>query len=911
MPTAIPLATYRLQLSSKFGFDDAAELVSYLKALGISHVYASPFLRARAGSTHGYDVVDHNQLDPQLGGEQAFERLSAALAGADLGLILDFVPNHVGIAGSENAWWTDVLEWGRSSPHAASFDIDWDAPDARGRVLLPVLGREYGDVLRAGEIRLVFDAAQGLFSFQYHQQRFPVRPDLYPHIIRAIARQQPASVAQGLLEITRTNSARSRDDAAALKQALRSCAAGEAISGLLGSYQPRPEEKRGVRPLDHLLERQHYRLADWRIVNGEINYRRFFNINDLAGLRVEEPRTFAAVHALVGKLVGRGELHGLRLDHIDGLADPIGYCRSLRDFIAARREPEASPFYVVVEKILAEGEELPEFPGVAGTTGYEWLNLISRLLVDTGGLEPLDRYARKLSGQDAFPHVLAHSRMIVLDSTFQSELDRAARLLVRVAAGHWESRDLQRADLFRALRLYVLKFPFYRTYVRGAGAWVEDRETIRRTIEAARSAEPRLGRAFRFLERALTLDLIASRESGYSRRRARRFTELVQQLTAPVMAKSLEDTAFYRYLRLLALNEVGNDPALPGVSVDEFHRRMAERARTLPHGMTATATHDTKRGEDARARLLALSELAEEWIDHVERWEAENASLVDALRGKPAPSANHRYLIYQSLIGAWPFAEPDQMFVKRMQEFAVKAAREGKVETRWRAPAQDYEARLTAFVRGLLERPGFVQSFDAFAQRTALIGALNALAQVALKITIPGVPDFFQGTEFWDLSLVDPDNRRAVDFALREAALDARNDWPTLARNWSDGRIKLALIRHLLAIRNRFAALFQAGDYRQLRVRGPDAEHVVAFARSDQGEAAIVVVGRHFGRLSGGGRRWPDHYAWRAAICATGLGSLRDLLTPDHIIADGEIAVSHLFRSLPVAVLHAVAQNRE
>ena len=610
MPPNVPIATYRLQLSAGFGFDAAAEVVPYLKALGVSHVYASPFLKARPGSEHGYDIVDHNALNPELGGEAAFARLSEALARVDLGLILDFVPNHVGIGGADNVWWLDVLEWGTASPHAVSFDIDWEAPSSRGRVLVPILGRPYGDALEAGEIVLKFAPGDGSFSAWYYQHRLPIRPDLYPQLIRTIVAAtgaQQTAAGNRLLQLAE-HPVRSREDAAALEQALAGSNAAEVIERGLEAYRPKAGDPARVRALHRLLERQHYRVAHWRVASSEINYRRFFDINDLAGLRVEDPGTFAAVHRLVSQLVAEGRLHGLRLDHIDGLADPVEYCRALRHLLTQARGTAEPAFYVIVEKILGEGELMPDLDGVAGTTGYEWLNVIARVLADARGLQMLEGYRRQVPGNAAdFSEILLESKRAVLEILFASEFDMLVRLLARIAAGHWQSRDFTPTALEQALRLYLLHFPVYRTYVGREGASPVDRATIARALGPARASAAGSGPIFDFLQTALTLDLVAPKRSGYSRRRVREFATKVQQLTGPLMAKSLEDTACYRYLRLIALNEVGGDPPAPALSLADFHQRMTARANDAPYGMTATATHDTKRGEDARARLLALS----------------------------------------------------------------------------------------------------------------------------------------------------------------------------------------------------------------------------------------------------------------------------------------------------------------
>jgi (1->4)-alpha-D-glucan 1-alpha-D-glucosylmutase len=924
MPPSIPIATYRLQLTGAFGFGAAADLVPYLKSLGVSHLYASPFLKARAGSTHGYDITDHTALNPELGGEEAFTRLCDALAAADIGLILDFVPNHMGINYADNAWWLDVLEWGQKSPRAKSFDIDWELlPHRRdGGVLLPILGAPYGKALEGGEIVLKYDAAEGSFSAWYYEHRLPISPSRYGEILRTVvaaadAEQDPAG--RRLVALAAEHFGPNRptyEEAPSFKAALAAIAGGATIIERgLKAYRPTLEDNAPAVLLHRLLERQHYRLAHWRLALTEINYRRFFDINDLAGLRVEDPRTFRESHALVARLIAQGRLHGLRLDHIDGLRDPISYFRRLQRIVRQAQSAGQGirPFYVVIEKILAEHEPLPRFEGVHGTTGYEWLNVISRVLVADAGLKHLEAHRPELTDNPrSFPVILERAKLRVLETLLASEFTVLTRLLARIAAGHYSTRDFAIDRLRLALQEFVVRFPVYRTYVRPAGVSAEDRATIARTIDAARARWVGTDiEIFDFLQDALTLDLTAPGRSGYSSARVTRFALKVQQFTGPMMAKSLEDTAFYRHVRLLALNEVGGHPDAAGLTIADFHGQMQARIAAAPHGMTATATHDTKRGEDARARVIAISELAGEWVEAVRRWHAINDPLVARQHGARAPSRLHETMLYQTLIGAWPFDERDASFTERMQAYALKAAREGKVETSWTNPNEDYETALAAFVAGILDpsRSGeFIDSFEPFAQRMALLGALNGLVQVALKSTMPGVPDFYQGTEFWDLSLVDPDNRRPVDFSARATALDSLArvvDWDELASNWRDGRIKLALTHRLLAWRHERRALFESGGHRPVTVSGRDREHVIAFARTSRRDAAIVVAGRHLASLTDGGRRWPRTADWDATLHLDGFTALRDRLHPGRAVAGGNVAVADLFSAFPVAMLDA------
>jgi (1->4)-alpha-D-glucan 1-alpha-D-glucosylmutase len=914
MPPAVPLATYRLQLRKDFGFDEAAALVPYLKSLGITHLYASPFLKARAGSQHGYDIVDHASLNPEFGGDEAFERLSTALKEADLGLILDFVPNHMGVGHADNAWWLDVLEWGQKSPHAAAFDISWDLLPFRrsGGVLIPVLGRPYGEALQNGEIALKYDAAEGSFSAWYFSHRFPINPPRYAEILKTVATAAGADdepAGHAILELAAQHASPhspSYTQAPEFKRRLSEIpGAARVIEQGVVAY--RGDSEAGVTALHRLLERQHYRLAYWRVAVSAINYRRFFDINDLAGLRIEDPHTFRSVHTLVARLVADGRLHGLRIDHIDGLRNPMQYTRRLAQLLRQVRGSSRGPsFYVVIEKILAEGEAVPRFTGVSGTTGYEWLNFIVRTLVDDRGLDRLDGLWRDFTAERRpFSEILEQSKLRVLDTMLASEFTVLTQLLARIAAGHYSTRDFTLDRLRAALELYVLEFPIYRTYIAPGRTSEEDRATIDRTTARARrrwhGPDPEI---FDFLRAALTLDLVHDKRA-YSRTRVQNFALKFQQFTGPMMAKSLEDTAFYRHHRLLALNEVGGDPTASGLSAPEFHARLAARAAQSSDALTATATHDTKRGEDARARILALAELPDEWGAAISEWRRLNAG--------HDVSAGHEYMLYQALLGAWPLAGPDEDFAARMQGYAIKAAREGKNETSWTDPDETYENGLRAFVTKVLNPQGsaeFLRLFQDFARRIALIGALNSLSQLVLKCTMPGVPDFYQGTELWDLSLVDPDNRRPVGFALRAAALAegrAGWDWRDLAANWTNGRIKLAVTERLLALRQALPEVFAEGDYQPVEVHGEQRDHVLAFVRSHgRRQRVLVVVGRHFAAVTDRGRRWPVGWWPAELVVNTGQSTgWRDALGAMRNQGPHKLTISELFETLPVAVLRS------
>ncbi|MBV8926648.1 MAG: malto-oligosyltrehalose synthase [Bradyrhizobium sp.] len=913
MPPAIPIATYRLQLTADFNFEKAAEVVPYLKALGITHLYASPFMKARKGSTHGYDVVDHTKLNPELGGEGGFAKLSETLRTHDLGLILDFVPNHVGVHFADNPWWLDMLEWGPASPHSNAFDVDWDQLPyrRRGGVLLPILGSSYGEALERGEVELRYDESEGSLSCWYFEHRLPIAPERYGEVLRMAVKEAGAEQNEAgkriLALASRYHGLRhpNRQEAPRFKQELREVSGGaDIIARGLDAYRAGTDRPNQTLALHHLLERQHYRLGHWRLASSDINYRRFFDVNSLAGLRVEEAGTFEAAHRLVRRLIAEGKLQGLRLDHIDGLRDPAQYFQRLRRLIREAQGGQAKPFYVVIEKILGEGERLQSFAGVHGTTGYEWMNAIAQVLIEGKGLDRLDEVWRQVSNQPPrLEPVLKAAKRRVLETLLTSEFTVLARLLARIASGHYSTRDFSADSLRQALELYVLHFPVYRTYLTGAGPTAHDRALIEITIARARAEWYAADEGiFDFLRDALTLDLIKPGRPPHSAPRVRRFALKLQQFTGPLMAKSLEDTAFYRFHRLLALNEVGGDPAAQALSVADFHQVMQARARDWLHGMTATATHDTKRGEDARARLMALSEIPSEWTSAVARWKVLNAPHLVTEGGIRAPSAAAEYMLYQTLLGAWPLEGPDRSFAERIKAYAQKAAREGKEQTSWLNPHATYEAGLSTFIERILDASlsgEFLESIAALAHRLALLGALNSLSQLTLKATLPGVPDFYQGTEFWDLSLVDPDNRRPVDFETRSNVLASLGaaDWSTLAERWPDGQLKLAWTARLLQLRAELADVFTLGDYQPLEVSGTHRDHIIAFARRHGKDAAIVAIARHFAPFTDAGRSWPRGEAFQAALGLQGFAL-------EGMEAD-ELPLATPFKDFPAAVLKA------
>jgi (1->4)-alpha-D-glucan 1-alpha-D-glucosylmutase len=908
-----PRTTYRLQFHAGFTFGDATELIPYLSALGITHVYASPYLKARAGSTHGYDIVDHAALNPEIGSPADYRRFVDALRAHGMGHILDFVPNHMGVGGDDNAWWLDLLTWGEDSHYADYFDVDWRPlrAELRGKILLPFLGRQYGEILDAGELR--WEYAEGGFALRYFEHRLPLTPPSYDLVLQDA---QPASLASfaplfGALHTMPRHTLR-RDAAASLRRLLAETEAPNARAHAERLDAGRTSTE-GKALIERVVDAQRWRLASWKVAAEEINYRRFFDINALAAMRMENANCFGDAHRLVFELLARGDLDGLRLDHVDGLFDPIGYC----DLLRTRAEMLGQPAYLVVEKILAPNQELLSRWHVDGTTGYEFMNAVTGLSIDAQNERAFDRTYHRFTHQTTPFHVVAYvSKRFVLETALSAELNVLALRLDRIAQRDPRTRDFTLGALRRALVETIAFFPIYRTYVTGAAVGAADRLFIERAIAAARAHDAsNEGSIYAFLRRVL----LTEHADEAVRERYVEFAMRFQQLTAPVTAKGVEDTAFYRSVRLAALNEVGGDPARFGTSVDEFHRQNVLRAAHHPHALLATATHDMKRGEDARARLAALSEVPEQWRRALARWSRLNRRY----RGIVTPLAE--YVTYQTILGAWPVEllgaalEPAALasFTERIAAYALKGAREAKLRTSWTNPDADYEEALDAFVRAILDprrSAAFLESLHTGARSLAETGMTNGLAQAVLRATAPGVPDTYQGTELWDLSLVDPDNRRPVDFAGRAAALRALDEAlaagmprDELARElltaWPDGRIKLYVLATLL--RRRAAGAWPAGAYAPVEARGERSAHVVAFRRGP----ALIVVPRLSRALSE--QRPPLAGVWGDTVLSLGgegAPSYRDILT-DRVLPVGErdgrstLALADLCAVLPVAVL--------
>jgi len=872
-------ATYRVQLHAGFDFTAAAALADYLAALGISHLYCSPYLQAAKGSMHGYDIVDPRTVNRELGGAEGHARLSQALHSAGLGQVLDIVPNHMAIGGPDNPWWWDVLENGPGSRYASYFDVDWDPPETRLRnvVLLPVLADHYGRVLERGELRLAWK--DGSFTIRYHEHVFPVSPQSLDTLLLTAAERAGsdalAFLAGALSELpspTATDRAsverRHRHKTVLYESLARLCAeeprVAKAIDAVVADMNASADS------LDALLERQNFRLVRWRAAARDLGYRRFFDINNLVGLRIEHEHVFRDTHQLVLGWLADGTLDGVRIDHPDGLRDPEAYLKRLRS-----DAPEA---WVVVEKILEPGEGLRGSWPVDGTTGYDFLNRASGLFVDPAGEKLLTELYAEFTGESTdWTEVARAKKHEVMQLAMGSDLNRLTALFLEVCEHRRRYRDYTRHELHEALRDTLACFSVYRTYVRPEPAPV-DAEDVQRIVEAtetARAHRPDLdGELFEFLRDLLRRRLVGDLETELTMR--------FQQLAGPVMAKGVEDTAFYNFNRLVSLNEVGGDPGAFGVGVEEFHRACAETQTRWPRTMLATSTHDTKRSEDVRARLDLLSEIPERWAGAVHRWSVRNARH----RRGDWPDRNAEYLFYQTVVGAWPID------AARVTAYMAKATREAKTQTSWTSPNEAYEQALRAFVESSMADRAFTADLEAFLAPLIAAGRVNSLAQTLLKLTTPGIPDIYQGTELWDLSLVDPDNRRPVDYALRRrllAELERATPAEIMAR-MDDGLPKLWVTRQALRLRRRRPELFgPEGVYSPLAATGDRSGHVVAFAR---GEGAVTVVPRLVLHLED---------SWLDTTLALPGGRWRNELTGE--LVQGTMRIADLLAKFPVALL--------
>src|SRR6266581_3738613 len=992
-----PESTYRLQFHAGFTFRDALEIVPYLHDLGITHCYASPLLQARPGSTHGYDITSHQTCNPELGTAADYEALCQALQAHGMGQVLDIVPNHMGIAGNDNQWWSDVLENGPASPYAGFFDIAWYVSprlEMHERVLLPILGKSYGEALESQEIRLEY--AAGAFIVHYFEHCFPIAPDSYAMILEYRRDElatllgedvEPLAEYDSILTAIRHLPPRSATDPDRVAERQREKEViKRRLAALTDAYAPVreflehnmalfngiPEQPHSFDLLDALLQAQVYRLCHWRVASEEINYRRFFDVNELAALSMEKPEVFAATHELILRLLSEGKVHGVRIDHPDGLYDPQQYFQRLQQHYVlgmahrlcetdatfqelgeeeitalldtalgqASKTTEAvlyRPLYIMVEKILGAYETLREDWPIYGTSGYDFLNVLNGLFVDAEQRRTWTRLYREWT-QDPrpFAEIVYDAKYLIMQMSLSSEVYMLAHRLDRLAQQHRGSRDLTFNSLRRALQHIIACFPVYRSYITSDALHADDRRYVQQAVSQAQRRNPTVSRELLAFVRDMLLLQYQASASADEQAEQRRFVGKFQQVTAPVMAKGLEDTALYRYNRLLSLNEVGGDADRFGVSSEEVHRTFRERQAQWPWAFSALSTHDTKRSEDVRARLNVLSELPQEWQANLQRWSDLNAQYRRDLDDAPVPDANEEYLLYQTLLGAWPLEPyaPQEYatFVERIQAYMLKVLREAKVHTSWINPNPAYEEAVQHYIVRVLDpqtQGAFLDDFRVFQRRLSHHGLFNSLAQTLLKITAPGVPDTYQGTELWDWSLGDPDNRRAVDYkrrydmlqALRERLAAAGEDRRALVQELltqkEDGRIKLYVTALALNCRRMHPGLFSSGSYTPAQGRGAQGQYVFGFSRCQGHRAAIVAVPRLIGRLLAGTHDAPlGEAVWQdTRLLVPGVDSRWDwhnVLTGEPVVfatddSQPTLALAELLGHCPVALLVAQA----
>lgn len=924
-----PIATYRLQLTAEFDFAQVAKVLDYLARLGVSDIYASPVFKARPGSQHGYDVVDPTIINPELGDMQELEALTRKARGLGLSWIQDIVPNHMAFD-KANPMLMDVLESGPNSLFYRTFDIDWNHAyePLRGRLLTPFLGRMYGEALEAGEIQLRYTC--GEFRMGYYEHEFPLAIESYAEVLEPVLRRFRKSAGReshdyikllGLFYVLRTlpsieEMTDRRDQVRFVKELLEELCRGNAdLRGLIeeevGRLNGEPGKPESFNRLDDLLKRQHFRLSYWKVATEEINYRRFFNINGLISVCVEDQDVFTSTHGLIMELVRRGMVQGLRVDHVDGLFDPEGYLRRLRRFA-----PEA---YLVVEKILQHGEGLPESWPVAGTTGYDFMNMAGGLLCATGNRRRFDRiYGRHSGSRKSYEELVTLKKRLIIGKEMGGDVDNLARLMKSVAGGLRYGSDITMFGLKWAIVEVLARFPVYRTYVSPAGFTDRDGAYIREAIGRARKHLPSHRFELDFIENFLLLrhyDRLPDKERKGWMEVAMRF----QQLTGPLMAKGFEDTLLYNYVRLISLNEVGGNPERFGVTLAEFHAWCRERADKWPLSMNALGSHDVKRGEDARARISVLSEIPQEFDARLKAWSRMNRGAKTSWQGERWPDDNDEYFLYQTLLGSHPVDGRDsESYLERLKDFLLKAVREAKRHSNWIEPNERYEQALHSFAETLLAPSGdnrFLPDFLAFLRRVAFYGVFNSLTQTLLKITAPGVPDFYQGSELLDFAFVDPDNRRPVDYQsrsslLQEIASRAGRDVEGLAGEllgaMHDGRAKLFLVLRALAARKAHAGLFRHGAYLPLAARGAHAERVIAFARHHEEHGWAVVAAPRFltGVVEPGGLPLGDVWGDTALALPEGAPTdWREAVCGGRVEAGGGLALAEAWRVFPGALL--------
>ena len=947
MPGAsIPIATYRLQFNSNFRLTDATALVEYLSTLGITDVYASPILTSRKGSMHGYDVTDPTQVDPDVGTANDFEELQNELLRHGMKLILDIVPNHMA-ASSENRWWMDVLENGSESVFASYFDIDWRPPsrNLEGKVLLPVLGRTFGETLDRGELRLAFE--NGKFHVQYYESIFPLVPRSYRRVLKyrvdelkvALGEESPIyqeysgiiAALAALSDPTRpVPEADKRVRLDAIRERLQRLVSENPdvaafINQNVATFNGTPGDPASFSALEHLLSEQNFRLAYWQDPNQGINYRRFFAISDLVGIRAEDPVVFEATHDQIFRLSVKGAVRGVRVDHIDGLRDPSGYLNRLRERLAASQPGESGAPYIIVEKILSPDESLPEDWPISGTTGYEYLNAANDLFVCPSGAKKLQKIYFDFIGREmSFPDVVYEKKKMVMTTLLRVEMQSLGRRMGEIAARDRYARDIPRSELTEALIEITACFPVYRTYIRSLDASESAKALIERAVDEARARRPRIRpECFDFLRDLLT---VANPPHILSDQREERLTFVMrwQQFTSPIVAKGLEDTALFVYYPLLSLNEVGGNPEPAKVKgLEDFANLIGDRRQHWPDSLNASSTHDTKTSEDVRARLNVLSGVPDEWAAELAAWEGENRPRKETVNGREVPDANEEYLIYQALVGLWPANSTElPAIAERLQNYAIKAIREAMVHTRWTEPNTAHEEAVRNFIGKILsaqDNSRFLCRVCKFVEQIAYAGMVNGLGQTLLKIACPGVPDFYQGSELWDRHLVDPDNRSAVDFRFRMDALrglvDRGPDKPSdvaaeLLGHWQDGRIKLYLIWKALACRRDYPELFREGEFLPLEVAGGRSHHIIAFMRQHGDARAILVIPRWLANLPRPADEKARVELWSGTnllFPSNGTTAWRNVLTDRLVQAKkdfgGSFAVSDLLSDFPVALL--------
>jgi (1->4)-alpha-D-glucan 1-alpha-D-glucosylmutase len=940
----IPTCTYRLQFNRWFTFSQARDIVAYLDALGVSDVYASPYFQASPDSLHGYDITDHNKLNAAIGSRADYDGWIAELQAHSMGQVLDFVPNHVGVADSRNQWWMDVLENGPSSKYAAYFDIEWQPlkSDLRDKVLLPILADQYGRVLERGELQVRFE--EGTFYLLYGERRLPIAPGTYRYVLRAALDnlvehkdedfyaelQSILTALEYLPKRTETDSKRIAErirEKEIIKRRLeRRCAEAplvqQAIEKALTQINGKPGDPRSFDTLDELLNAQSYRLAFWRVAAEEINYRRFFDVNDLAAIRVELPKVFEAIHRLVLDLVSARAVTGLRIDHPDGLYLPGDYFEKLQQRCAKALgialPKDGRAIYIVAEKILTGSETLRQEWRVHGTTGYDFANQAIQLLADSSAEESITKTFHRFIGHSVpFGHLVYAKKLQVMKLALANDVDVLGNMLDRLSERSRWYRDFTLEALSRAVRETIACFPVYRTYLAsGQAVAEEDGAVIERAIAAAKRRNPVIDESiFNFLREVLLLRFPANLDAE-GRAAHTHFVLKFQQTTAPVTAKGLEDTVFYIYNRLSALNEVGGEPQHLGLSVDAFHERNLDRQRNWPATLLATSTHDTKRNEDVRARIVAISEIPELWRRSLQRWQVTNRRWKETVNDLEAPDPNEEYLLYQTLLGTWPItldgeteSAPQPEYIERIQTYMAKALHEAKINTSWIQPNAQWDAAMSDFVAKILEpspRNKFLPAFLPVAKEIARIGAINSLAQTLLKFASPGVPDIYQGNEIWDYSLVDPDNRRPVDYDRRRDLLrQLTSATPSeLMSTWPDGRIKLFLTQRMLQFRREHAELFERGEYLPLQAGGTFAESCVSFVRLLADKWILIIAPRLSSRVGFPpvGGRWKDTAIEFPKTLS--FAKAHDLFTCRPVrLHRGELQLSDALSTLPFAVI--------